>query len=154
MKSKCWITGLIAGVLLIQLWGCAGNRYQQRVGVVKEQVSSFYQHLESRQTDQAIFANQRIEQVALESQEYLLRRVGQMSQAERAQEWKVIKIAKETAAENWLALAQYFMGIRDYKRARGTYKRLIEVYKDSAFQSYVNRAETGLRDLDLALPPE
>ena len=89
----------------------------------------------------------------MESQEYLLRRVGQMSQGERTQEWKIIKTAKETAAENWLALARYFTEIREYDRARGTYIRLIETYKDSAYQTYVDRATAGLRDLELILSP-
>ncbi|MGE0472764.1 MAG: hypothetical protein AB7P17_03935 [Nitrospirales bacterium] len=141
------------GVLLLHMSACNGNRYEQRAEVIKEQVSSFYGHLESRQADQAIFANQRIEQLAMESEEYLLRRVGQMSQGERTQEWKIIKTAKETAAENWLALAQYFTKVREYERARGTYTRLIETYKDSAYQTYVKRATAGLRDLELILSP-
>jgi len=144
---------LLWGVVLLNLLGCLSNRYEQKTEAVKEQVSSFYGYLESRQADQAIFANQRIELLAMESEEYLLRRVGQMSQADRTQEWKLIKTAKETAAENWLALAQYFTRAREYERARGTYNRIIETYKDSVYQNYVNRAKSDLRDLELMLSP-
>lgn len=154
MTTIKWIVYFLSGVLLLSVSACGGNRYEQRAGMIKEEVSSFYGHLESRQVDQAIFANQRIEQLTMESEEYLLRRVGQMSQAERTQEWKIIKTAKETAAENWLALAQYFTQVGEYERAGGTYKRLIETYKDSSvYQTYVKRATTGLRDLELVRPP-
>lgn len=151
MMNGKWRIYLLGAWLLLSMSACGGSRYEQRAEVIKEQVSSFYRHLESRQADKAIFANQRIEQLAMESEEYLLRRVGQMSQGERTQEWKIIKTAKETAAENWLALARYFTQVREYDRARGTYTRIIETYKDSAYQSYVKRATTGLRDLELIL---
>lgn len=153
MTKRKWSVYLWVAVLLLSISGCGGNRYEQRAEVIKEQVSSFYEHLESGQADRAIFANQRIEQLAMESEEYLLRRVGQMSHGERTQEWKIIKTAKETAAENWLALARYFTEIREYERARGAYTRLIESYTDSVYQSYVKRAKTGLRDLELMMSP-
>ena len=153
MSPKSWAAGLLGGVLLLNLWGCAGNRYEQRAEIIKEHVSSFYGHLESRQAEQAIVDNQRIEQVALESEEYLLRRVGQMSQADRTQEWKIIKSAKETAAENWLALARYFTQTQEYERGRGTYQRVLETYGDSAYRTYQDRAKTGLHDLELMQGP-
>ncbi|MGD9852704.1 MAG: hypothetical protein AB7T38_15710 [Nitrospirales bacterium] len=153
MTKRKLIVYLLVGVLLLSISGCGGNRYEQRAEVIKEQVASFYGHLELGQADRAIFANQRIEQLAMESEEYLLRRVGQMSQGERTQEWKIIKTAKEAALENWLALARYYTQIREYERAHGAYARLIESYKDSAYQSYVKRAKTGLRDLELMLSP-
>lgn len=154
MIPRTWLLCVIGGVLFLDLWGCTGNRFEQRTEVIKEQVSSFYGHLESRQPDQAIFANRRIEQVALESEEYLLQRVGQLSQPERTQEWKLIKTAKEAAAENWLALARYFAQTHDYKRAQGTYHRLLETYSDSAYRTYQERAKAGLRDLELLGFPE
>ena len=141
-------------IIGLHLWGCAGDRYEQKVGNIKMMVQSFYAHLEAGEADQAVFANQQIETVALESEEYLLRRVGQMSQADRTREWKVIKTAKQTAAENWLALARYFSQAQEYQRARGAYQRLIETYQDPIYQSYVERARTGLRDVDLMLSPE
>jgi type IV secretory pathway component VirB8 len=76
-----------------------------------------------------------------------------MNQGERTQEWKIIKTAKETAAENWLALARYFLEIKQYNKARGTYNRIIENYQSSPYQSYVERAKTGLRDLESILDP-
>lgn len=137
--------------MLFTLAGCAGNRYEQKAEVIKRYVQSFYGHLEEKDIDKAVFDNQNIEAVALESEEYLLRRVGQMSHAERTQEWKVIKRAKETAAENWLALARYFSQVQQYERARGTYQRLIESYGEPAYQTYVERATAGLRDVELIL---
>ena len=154
MIPRFWLLCVIGGVLLLDMWGCTGNRFEQRTEMIKEHVSSFYEHLESRQPDQAIFDNRRIEQVALESEEYLLRRVGQLSQSERTQEWKLIKTAKEAAAENWLALARYFTQAHDYKRAQGTFQRMLDTYSDSAFRTYQERAKAGLRDLELLGSPE
>lgn len=154
MNARSWVVSVIGGMLLLNLWGCAESRYEQRAEGIKEQVASFYGHLETRQAEAAIMANQRIEQVALESEEYLLRRVGQMSQADRTQEWKIIKTAKETAAENWLALAQYFTRTKEYERARGTYQRVLETYSDPAYRTYQDRAKAGLRDLELMVSPE
>ncbi len=153
MTKKKWVLYLWVAVLLPAISGCGGNRYEHRAELIKEQVSSFYGHLESGQTENAVFSNQRIEQLAMESEEYLLRRVGQMSHDERTQEWKIIKTAKETAAENWLALARYFTQMGEYESARRTYTRLIETYDDSAYQIYVKRASAGLRDLELILSP-
>jgi len=142
MIPRFWLLCVIGGVLLLDMWGCTGNRFEQRTEMIKEHVS------------QAIFDNRRIEQIALESEEYLLRRVGQLSQPERTQEWKLIKTAKEAAAENWLALARYFTQAHDYKRAQGTFQRMLDTYSDSAFRTYQERAKAGLRDIELLGSPE
>lgn len=153
MVPTRWLSLLIGGLLagILSLHGCAGNRYEQKAETIKEYVNSFYENLEARKVEEAVYANQQIETVALESEAYLLRRVGQMSHAERTREWKVIKSARETAAENWLSLARYFLQVGEYERARLTYKRLIESYSDPAYETYVTRATTGLRDVDLFL---
>jgi hypothetical protein len=76
-----------------------------------------------------------------------------MNQGEKTQEWKIIKTAKETAAENWLALARYFSETQQYNKARGTYRRVIETYQGSPYHSYVDRAKTGLRNVEAILDP-
>ena len=146
---------MVAGVIfLANLVGCAGNRYEQQTDVIKEHVDIFYEHLQAPRIAQAVSENEQIEAVALREEERLLRRVGQMEQAEKLQEWKIITTAKETAAENWLALARYFTQAQQYDQARGTYQRVIETYQGPRYRSYVERANTGLRDVELILNPK
>jgi len=144
------------GALLIvtSVSGCAGDRYQQQADVIKGHVELFYGHLQSHQVDQAVSENEQIEVIALSAEERLLRRVGQMTQGEKTQEWKIIKTAKETAAENWLALARYFSENQQYDKARGTYRRIIETFQGSPYHSYVDRAKMGLRNVEAILDPE
>jgi hypothetical protein len=154
MKKGTWMR-ILGGLLIVtSLSGCTGDRYQQQADVIKGHVEMFYGHLQSNRVDQAVSENERIEVIALSAEERLLRRVGQMNQGERTQEWKIIKTAKETAAENWLALARYFSETQQYNKARGTYRRVIETYQGSPYRSYVDHAKMGLRDVESILDPE
>jgi hypothetical protein len=154
MKKRTWLK-ILGGLLIVtSLSGCTGDRYQQQADVIKGHVEMFYGHLQSNRVDQAVSENERIEVIALSAEERLLRRVGQMNQGERTQEWKIIKTAKETAAENWLALARYFSETQQYNKARGTYRRVIETYQGSPYRSYVDHAKMGLRDVESILDPE
>lgn len=154
MERRLWLK-MFYGLLMVgTLSACTGDRYQQQADVIKGHVETFYGHLQSHQDEQAVFENEQIEVIALSAEERLLRRVGQMNQGEKMQEWKIIKTAKETAAENWLALARYFSETKKYNRARGTYRRIIETYQGSPYHSYIERAKTGLRDVETILDPE
>lgn len=145
---------LVGFISVTNLMGCAGNLYEQQADVIKEHVETFYDHLQARRVDQAVSENEQIEAVALRAEEHLLGRIGQMEQVEKVQEWKIIKTAKETAAENWLALGRYFTQAQQYDKARGTYQRVIETYQSPLYQTYVERAKTGLLDLELILDPD
>jgi hypothetical protein len=153
MKKPAWLSILGALLIVTNISGCTGDRYQQQADVIKGHVELFYGHLQSHQVDQAVSENEQIEVIALSAEERLLRRVGQMNQGEKTQEWKIIKTAKETAAENWLALARYFSETRQYEKARGTYRRIIETFQGSPYHSYVDRAKMGLRDVEAILDP-
>jgi hypothetical protein len=154
MKKPTWLSMLGALLIVTSLSGCAGDRYQQQADAIKGHVELFYGHLQSHQVEQAVSENEQIEVIALSAEERLLRRVGQMTQGEKTQEWKIIKTAKETAAENWLALARYFSENQQYDKARGTYRRIIETFQGSPYHSYVDRAKMGLRDVEAILDPE
>jgi hypothetical protein len=153
MKKGTWMR-ILGGLLIVtNLPGCTGDRYHQQAEVIKSHVETFYGHLQSHHVDRAVSENEQIEVIALSAEERLLRRVGQMNQGEKTQEWKIIKTAKETAAENWLALARYFSETQQYNKARGTYRRVIETYQGSPYHSYVDRAKTGLRNVEAILDP-
>lgn len=153
MKKHTWLRILGGFLLVAGLAGCVGDRYQQQAGAIKGHVETFYGNLQSHHVDQAVSENEQIEVIALNAEERLLRRVGQMNQGEKMQEWKIIKTAKETAAENWLALARYFSETKQYTKARGTYRRIIETYHGPPYHSYVDRAQMGLRDMEAILDP-
>ncbi|MGP0595010.1 hypothetical protein ACTRXD_21030 [Nitrospira sp. T9] len=152
--EECVYLKMFCGLLMVGTLGaCMGDRYQQQADIIKGHVEMFYGHLQSHQVEQAMFENEQIEVLALRSEERLLRRVGQMRQGEKTQEWRIIKTAKETAAENWLALARYFSENQQYNKALGTYRRIIETYQGLANQFYVDRAKKELRDVKAILDP-
>lgn len=153
--TKYWasIFCLALTLVFLAVSGCAGDRYTAHEDLIKGHVTDFYLHLGSHKIPQAVSENERIEAVAQKSEERLLRKVGQLSQAERREEWKLITTAKQTAAENWLALARYFTQRKDYDQARGTYRRVIETYEGRPYQSYVEQAKRGIRDIDTILNP-
>lgn len=153
MKKGTWMRIFWSLLIAAGLSGCTGDRYHQQGEIIKSHVELFYGHLQSHHVDRAVSENEQIEVIALSAEERLLRRVGQMSQGEKTQEWKIIKTAKETAAENWLALARYFSETQQYNKARGTYRRVMETYQGSPYHSYVDRAKAGLRNMEAILDP-
>ena len=153
MNHHTGINYIASLLILASLSGCTGDRFQKQADAIKGHVETFYSHLQSHQVDQAVSANEEIEVIGLTAEERLLRRVGQMNQGEKTQQWKIIKTAKETAAENWLALARYFSESQQYDKARGTYRRVIETYHGSSYQLYADRAKMGLRNVEAILDP-
>jgi len=141
---------LVASVFVV---GCAQDRYQQRAETIKDHVERFYKHLEEDRVAAAVGENEHIEALGRELERGLLQRAGRMDTNQKTREWSMVKTANETAAENWLALARYFVQKQDYQRARGTYQRVIETYQRKPYEPFADRAEVGLRDLDLILAP-
>ena len=141
---------LLVGALLS---GCAKDRYQQRADMIKDHTSAFFEHLQAGHVAEAVWENEQIEALGRQSETALLRNAEKYDNNQKVREWVLAKTAYEAAAENWLALARYFIQKKQYEEARGTYQRIIESYQDEPYQSYVFRAKTGLRDLDLILNP-
>ena len=147
------VTSIILILFALVLYGCAKDRYQQRADTIKDYTSAFYGHLEEGRITDAVLENERIEALARDAETRFLRRVGKMDAKQKAREWMLVKTANETAAENWLALARYFVKKKQYEQARGAYQRVLETYQDKTYRSITDQAETGLRDLDLILNP-
>ena len=146
-------TCIVIVLLCVFFNGCTKDRYQERADLIKDGASEFYKHLMADRVSDAVFENERIEALSKQSEARLLQRPGRMDNNEKTREWVLVKAAKETAAENWLALARYLVKKKEYDKARGTFQRVIETYQDKPFQSYADRAKNGLRDLDLILDP-
>ena len=121
--------------------------------MIKEHTSNFFNHLQEGRVAEAVLENEQIEALGRQSETAILKHAERYDNNRKIREWTLAKTAYETAAENWLALAHYFIQKKQYKEARGTYQRVIESYQDEPYQAYVYRAKTGLRDLDLILNP-
>lgn len=135
------------------LTGCAKDRYQQRADLIMDHTSAFFEHLRAGQVAEAVLDNERIEALGRQSEAALLQHADRYDNNQKVREWVLVKLAYEAAAENWLSLARYFIEKEQYQQARGTYQRVIDSYQDEPYQSYVYRAKTGIRDLDLILNP-
>ena len=144
---------IILLALALLLPGCAKDRYEKRADLIKDHTSAFFEHLQAGRVAEAVVENERIEALGHQSETVLLRHADRYDNNQKVREWVLVKIAYEAAAENWLSLARYFIQKKQYREARGTYQRVIESYQDEPYQSYVYRAKTGLRDLDLILNP-
>ena len=140
----------LAGQLLN---GCAKDRYQERADLIKDHTSAFFEHLQAGRVADAVLENERIEALGRQSETDLMRHADRYTNNQKIREWVLVKTAYGAAAENWLSLARYFVKKEQYREARGTYQRVIESYQDEPYQSYVFRAQKGLRDLDLILNP-
>ena len=68
-------------------------------------------------------------------------------------ELKLLKIAIEAAAKNWLTLGQYFTLTKKYDQARAAYERVIGTYTGDTERSYRERAARAKQDIDILNPP-
>lgn len=145
-------TGAIALFALL-LSGCAADPYQRRADVMKDHVGNFYTHLKANRVAAAIHENEQIEAMADQMAD-TVRKQGQLqgtSQVER--EFALMKTARETAAQNWIALGQYFAIKQQPERARASYQRVIDTYTDSTEQAYREQAARALKDLEILSDP-
>jgi len=140
-------------ILALLLWGCAQDVYQQRAGTMKTHVRTFYENLEADRVTAAVLENEQIEAMARDMETGIRRRAHQLGTNQVDRDWMQVKSANETAAENWLALAKYFVLKKQYEQARGTYQRVLATYNGATYQTYTDRARIGLQDLDMILSP-
>jgi len=133
--------------------GCARDLYQQRADAMKNHVEAFYQDLHENRVAAATMENERIETLASQIEDGILRRQNQLAASDVDRDWMQAKAARETALDNWLALAKYFTLKKQYVQARGTYQRIIDTYKDPRYRPFTEQARAGIRDLDLILSP-
>jgi TolA-binding protein len=68
-------------------------------------------------------------------------------------EFALMKTARETAAQNWIALGQYLAIKQQPDRARATYRRVIDTYTDPTEHAYREQAARALKDLEIVSGP-
>jgi hypothetical protein len=145
------LTGL--GILCLLAFGCAHDSYQQRAGIVKNHVEAFYTHLKANRVEPAIHENEQIEAMAAQMAETVRTQAQRKGTSQVEREFALMQTANETAAQNWLALGQYFAIKKHYAQARATYQRILATYTKTADQSFRDQALRALKDLDIMAPP-
>ena len=145
------ITCALACVALMAS-GCAHDTYQQRADAIKDHVENFYTHLKANRVDAAIHENQQIEAIADQIAETVRKgaRLQGTSQVER--EFALMKTARETAAQNWIALGQYLTIKQQRDKARASYQRVIDTYTNPTERVYREQAFRAIKDLDIVAP--
>lgn len=145
-----------AGLLVITLTACIScshDVHQERAATIKDHVEAFYDHLTHDRVAAAIRENEEIEAMADRMGATIKRRVNQPGVNQVDREWTDFKTAKETAAQNWLALGQYLSIKKQYPQARATYQRVVDTYTGDAERTYRDQAQRALRDLDILSTP-
>jgi hypothetical protein len=144
--------GVIALFVLI-MSGCAADPYQRRADVMKDHVENFYTHLKANRVAAAVHENEQIEAMADQMAD-TVRKQGQLqgtSQVER--EFALMKTARGTAAQNWIALGQYFAIKQQPEKARASYQRVIDTYTNPTERTYREQAARALNDLEILSGP-
>lgn len=148
----CRTAGVIALFVLI-MSGCAADPYQRRADVMKDHVENFYTHLKTNRVAAAVHENEQIEAMADQMAD-TVRKQGQLqgtSQVER--EFALMKTARGTAAQNWIALGQYFAIKQQPEKARVSYQRVVDTYTDQTERTYREQAARALNDLEILSGP-
>ena len=146
-------TAALISLLVLLLSGCAPDPYQRRADVMKDHVGNFYTHLKANRVAAAVHENEQIEAMADQMADTVKKR-GQLqgtSQVER--EFALMKTARGTAAQNWIALGQYFAIKQQPERARASYQRVVDTYTDPTEQTYREQAVRALKDLEILSGP-
>lgn len=140
-------------LLVLLLSGCAQDQYQRRADVMKDHVEAFYSHLKANRVGAAVHENEQIELMADQMADTVKKRgqMGGIGQVER--EFALMKTARETAAQNWIALGQYLALKQQPDRARASYQRVIDTYTNPTERAYREQATRALKDLDIVSAP-
>lgn len=144
---------IVAVTLGLLIASCAHDTYRQRADTIKDHVEAFYGHLKANRVEAAIHENEQIETMASQAGDTSKKQAQQTGPSRVAREFELMKTAKETAGQNWLALAQYFAVKKQYAQARTTYRRIIDTYTAPTDKTIQEQASRGFRNLDLVDPP-
>jgi phage terminase small subunit len=144
--------GLSLLSLCLALAHCSHDIHEKRADTIKVHVESFYNHLKHDRVAAAVRENEAIEHLSSQLGDNISRRVNQPGTNQVDREWTDLRTAKETAAQNWLALGQYLSIKKQYAQARATYQRVVDTYTGPTERTYRDQAVRAIRDLDLLNP--
>ena len=144
-----WMLPLLASLLS----NCAHDSYERRADMIKDHVESFYSHLKANRVEAAVHENERIEAMADEMADIVRRQAQRQGTSRVEREFALMKTARETAAQNWMALGQYFAIKRQPDKARASYQRVVDTYTDPTERLYREQAVRAIEDLNILAPP-
>jgi uncharacterized membrane-anchored protein YjiN (DUF445 family) len=144
-----WLLPLLVSLLS----NCARDTYERRTDVIKDHVESFYSHLKANRVEAAVHENERIEAMADEMADAVRRQAQRQGTSQVEREFALMKTARETAAQNWIALGQYFAIKRQPDKARASYQRVVDTYTDPTERLYREQAARAIEDLNILAPP-
>jgi hypothetical protein len=143
----------VISLFVLLLSGCVQDPYQRRADVMKDHIENFYTHLKANRVGAAVHENEQIELMADQMAE-TVRKQGPLQGTSQVQrEFALMKTARGTAAQNWIALGQYFAIKQQPERARASYQRVIDTYTDPTERAYREQAARALKDLEIVSDP-
>jgi DUF1680 family protein len=146
-------TTCVIALFVLIMSGCVQDSYQRRADVIKTHVEDFYGHLKANRVGAAVHENEQIEAMADDMAETVLKRGPVRGTTHVEREFALMKTARETAAQNWIALGQYFAIKEQPERARASYQRVVDTYTDSTERAYREQAVRALKDLEIVSGP-
>ncbi len=156
MTTSCrLLTNPIACALMLLSLGlssCAYDTYERRADVIKDHVANFYSHLKANRVEAAMLENRQIETMADEIAETVKKQTQLQGTSQVQREFALMKTARETAAQNWIALGQYFAIKQQPDKARASYQRVVNTYTNPAERLYREQAARAIEDLKISSP--
>lgn len=147
------VSGVYTLALLVAtLSSCTHDVYGQRAAIIEDHVEAFYSYLKSNQVEAAIHENHRIEAMADEMAETVKQQAQLHGTSHVEREFALMKTARETAAQNWIALGQYFAIKQQPEKARASYQRVVDTYTNPAELRYREQAARAIEDLKITAP--
>lgn len=143
----------VIALFLLIVSGCAQDSYERRADIIKTHVGDFYGHLKANRVSAAVHENEQIEIMADHMAETVLKQGQGQGTTQVEREFALMKTARETAAQNWIALGQYFAIKQQPEKARASYQRVIDTYTDPTERVYQEQAARALNDLEIISEP-
>jgi hypothetical protein len=142
-------------LLCLLLTACAHefDFYKQRADMIRAHVVAFQTNLKANRIEAAIYENEEIEATASEVGNTIRKRDRPLPNGQVDYEWKLLKMAIDAAATNWLALGRQLTINKQYDQARAAYQRVIDTYTGEPEQPFRERAARAKRDIDILNPP-
>jgi DUF1680 family protein len=139
-------------LLVVAFSSCARDAYERRADIINDHVEAFYAYLKANRVEAAMHENHRIEAMADEMAETVKKQAQLRVTSHVEREFALMKTARETAAQNWIALGQYFAIKQQPEKARASYQRVVETYTNPEELRYREHAARAIEDLKITAP--